>query len=111
MTIREIYEKVCLKHPIPERIFFHRFNDTVAEIMAMFPEDIVLIDSQEWTPIMSLKGLVQIRPLFIPGIVDNILYLSGLGEQYKADFLDKTNNAGVRYKSTNTAKVIKRNTW
>lgn len=111
MTIREIYEKVCLRQPLLERIFFHRLNDTVSELLALYPEDIVLIDGQSWHPVMSLKGAISVRSLYIPGIVDNILYLSGAGEQYRTDFLEKAKNASSRYRSGDTVRVIKRNKW
>lgn len=112
MTIKEIYEKVCIVIPIEQRLFFHRLNDTVAELLALFPEKKVLKDGEEWEPVRSLEGVISIRGLFIPAIVDNILFLSGGGEGYKTEFLRKAQNAYKRYNTGDSkTRIIKRAGW
>ena len=38
VTLKEIYEKVSLKVPLEQRRFFNFFNDTVAELEALYPD-------------------------------------------------------------------------
>ena len=112
MTIKEIYEKVCIVVPIEQRLFFHRLNDTVAEILALYPEVKIIKDGEKWCPVWSLDGFISVRGLYIPAIVDNILFLSGAGEGYKSEFIRKAENAYKRYNSGDSrTRIIKRAGW
>lgn len=111
-TVLEIYEKVCVVKPIEQRLFFHRLNDTVMELLALYPKKHVLLDGNDWTRVNSLEGILNIRDLFVPAVVDNILFLSDAGEVYKSEFLRKAENADKRCRAGDgSIKIMKRGDW
>ncbi len=100
MDLLTIYEKVSLKAPIEERRFFNWFNDTVIELESMYAP-MVCEPGETFTPVSSFDDICPVRPLYAPAIVDNILFLSGDGEQnnavYKQEFLRKAERAYLNY--------------
>lgn len=80
VTLKEIYEKVSLKVPLEQRRFFNFFNDTVAELEALYP-DLLFKEGVHFTPVHDLSDENVVLPLYTPAIVDNILYLCGYDQQ------------------------------
>lgn len=98
VTLKEIYEKVSLKVPLEQRRFFNFFNDTVAELEALYP-DLLFKEGVHFTPVHDLSDENVVLPLYTPAIVDNILYLCGYDQQgiLKQEFTRKSRNAYVHY--------------
>ena len=104
MTLNQMYERVLLVLPVEQRQFLNRLNDTIIELGGLYGdvpkllynpiEDDVYPDGQ-W--INSSDKLTYILPLYHEAIVDNILFLSGAGETYKAEFLRKAHNTWLKY--------------
>lgn len=112
MPVKMIYEKVCLRVAVEQRIFFNWLNDTVEELLALYPEKYILVNGAEWERIWSLDDEISVRALYVNGIIDNILYLLGADENLKSEFLRKSNNAYKRYrKEDDGVKFIKRMRW
>ena len=121
--VKLIYEKVNLVLPLPQRRFFNYLNDTISELRARFglTEADLLFDSynkqenmrQDEIPlVMSLDEYIPILNLYIPAMVDNILFLAGAGEGYKSEFLRKADEAHTSYWRKNAkSKKIKRMRW
>ena len=111
MILREIYEKVCLKTRLEERRFFNHFNDTVIELEAMFPG---MICDGAFTPFEKLTDECNVKNIWTPAIVDNIIFLSGDDKDgtYKSEFIRKAQNAAhaIR-KKDGRARHIKKRRW
>lgn len=111
-TVLEIYEKVCIVKPVEQRLFFHRLNDTVMELLALYPAKHVLLNGENWEKVNNLEGTLSITDIFVPAVVDNILYLSGAGDVYKSEFLRKAENADKRCRTCDgKIKIMKRGRW
>ena len=72
VTLKEIYEKVSLKVPLEQRRFFNFFNDTVAELEALYP-DLLFKEGVHFTPVHDLADENVVFPLYTPAIVDHLL--------------------------------------
>lgn len=98
MEIKEIYEKINLRVPLEQRRFFNYFNDTIAELEALYPQ-LLFEEGKRYTPMHDLSDEYIVRPLYGPAIVDNILFLSGYDKDgtYKSEFLRKAENAYENY--------------
>lgn len=98
MDILKIYEKVNLKVPLEQRRFINYYNDTVDELMTMHP-DFVLIDNITYKPATNVHDDCLVRDLYIPPIVDNIIFLAGADKDgtYKTEFLRKAQLAYNKY--------------
>lgn len=114
MDILDIYEKVTLKHPLEQRRFFNYYNDTVAELFAKYPL-FTLKEGGSYEPVKSMNDDYQVRDLYIPAIVDNILYLAGQDESggvLKQEFIRKAQDAFLNYwNKTAHHKHTKRMRW
>ncbi len=98
MDIKEIYEKVSLKTPLEQRRFFNYFNDTIAELDALYPS-YVTEEGKHFTAMHDLSDEYIVRPLYGAAIVDNILFLCGYDKDgtYKSEFLRKAQEAYLNY--------------
>ncbi len=104
MTILEIFEKVNLAIPIEQRDFFNYFDDSVKEIEALYGadrKDLVFIPDTEYTPPTNLADENAVLPLYGGAIVDNILFMAGVGEEHKSKFLRKAKIAYLEYWNKN----------
>ena len=102
MTLLEIFEKVNLTIPIEQRRFFNYFEDTVNELQSLYRDFVLITDTEsdsekEYTPPESLNDDNVVLPLYHNSIVDNILFLAGVGETYKSEFIRKSKDAYLKY--------------
>ena len=68
--------------------------------------------SKEYTPPKSLTDDNVVLPLYHNSIVDNILFLAGVGEVYKSEFLRKSKDAFLKYWNDNAKdRRIRRMRW
>lgn len=112
MTLIEIFEKVNLKSPIEQRRFFNYYNDTIDEMKSLYSPFVFDDKDAEDSAVNSLDDKITVRPMYITGIVDNILFLNGTGEEYKAQFYDKTRSAWLEYWTRHAKGArIKRKRW
>ncbi len=113
MNIREIYEKVSLRVPLEQRRFFNYFNDTIAELDALYPE-YLCERGKHYIPMHDLSDEYIVRPLYGAAIVDNILFLSGYDKDgtFKSEFMRKAKEAYLNYwRDGAHHKHIKRARW
>ena len=114
MTILEIFEKVNLVVPIEQRKFFNYFEDSVNELQSLYG-DFVFIEDAEYTPPTELSDDPDdnvVLPLYHNSIVDNILFLVGMGETYKGEFMRKSHEAYLNYWNDNAkGRRIRRMRW
>ena len=111
MSILEIFEKVNLKAPIEQRRFFNCFEDTVAELEAMY-SGFVFEKDTEYQPPKALTDKNVVLPLYHSAIVDNILFLSGGGDVLKSEFIRKSRDAYLKYWNDNAkGRKIKAKRW
>ena len=113
MDIKEIYEKVNLHVPLEQRRFFNHFNDTIAELEALYPQ-LLFEEGKHYTPMTDLSDEYIVRPLYGPAIVDNILFLSGYDKNgtFKSEFVRKAKDAYVNYWNSQAHhRHIKRARW
>ena len=111
MTLLKIFEKVNLVIPMEQRVFFNLFEDTVNELQSLY-RDFVFIEDTEYTPPKSLTDENVVLPLYHNSIVDNILFLANQGEQYKSEFIRKSNDAYLKYWNDNAkGRRIRRMRW
>ena len=110
MTILEIFEKVNLVTPIEQRRFFNFFEDTVNELQSLYGDfgDFVFIKGMEYTPPKKLTDDNVVLPLYHNAIVDNILFLITNEENYKGEFIRKSNDAYHKYWNDNAKGRRKR---
>ena len=113
MTLLEIFEKVNLTIPIEQRRFFNYFEDTVNELQSLYRDFVLITDTEsdsekEYTPPESLNDDNVVLPLYHNSIVDNILFLAGVGEVYKSEFLRKSKDAFLKYWNDNAKDRRKR---
>ena len=117
MTVLEIYEKVNLKTPVEQRLFFNYLNDSINEIAELhgdMPKTVFHknITAADIVPLDSLNCEIVILPLYHNAITDNILFLCGQGETYKGEFVRKSKEAYLQYWSLYCkGRRIKRNGW
>lgn len=117
MTILEMYEKVNLKTPLEQRVFFNYLNDSVNEMAGLHGERANLvylpnIASDDIVTIHTFDGVVPLLPLYHNALVDNILFLCGQGDTHKGEFVRKAREAYLHYWSLSSkGKHIKRNRW
>ena len=110
MSIKEIFEKVNLVTPIEQRRFFSYFEDSVNELESLY-SGFVFEEGAKYTPPSVLSDDNVVRPLFHNSIVDNILFLAGAGEGYKAEFLRKSRDAWLKYWNDNANGRKIRKKW
>ena len=107
----ELFEKVNLVVPLEQRKFFNYFDDSVAELEAMYNGFVFETDAK-YTPPTQLSDTNVVLPLYHNAIVDNILFLAGVGESYKGEFIRKSRDAYLKYWNDNAkGKRIKRMRW
>ena len=105
MILKDIYEKVNLITPLEQRRFFNYLEDTLVELMCLYNAEFEL-DLYD-----DLSAALE-YPLYAPAITDNILYLAGQGEVYKAEFLRKSQAAHLKYWTENArGRRVKRAGW
>lgn len=98
MTLTQLYEKVSLKLPMEQRRFFNYLNDSVAEVLALYPGFVSGVGKD--IPVKtytSLSDEFSVLPRYHEAIADNILFLGGADEMYKSEFLRKAENAYLAY--------------
>ena len=119
MTVLEIFEKVNIKTPVEQRLFFNYLNDSINEIAelhgdmprAVFHDNITAADIVPIDTLHSIDKIV-ILPLYHNAIVDNILFLCGQGETHKGEFIRKTGEAFLHYWNLySKGRHMKRNRW
>lgn len=117
MNVKQIYERVSLVTPIWQRHFFDRLNDTLIELGSMYgdvPKLLYIEDENGEYPdgqwVKELETQLVILPLYHASIIDNILYLSGAGEEYQAEFIRKSHAAWLNYwnKDAKDRRVMER---
>ncbi len=99
MLIADIYESVNLKVPLEEKRFIHYYNDTVSELGAYHPQFLFIDGYDDYDPITDINSECTLRPLYIPAVIDNIIFLSGADTTgtYKSEFLRKSDSAYCKY--------------
>ncbi len=90
---RIIYEKVSLRTPLHERHYFNYLDDTCLELLALHPGKVKVNEDEEYKAAKRLSDYINIKGIFIPAIVDNILYLAGVGDVFKTEFVRKAEEA------------------
>lgn len=83
MIIRDVYLSASARTDIENYKFILYFNNTIDEINLMYPVFDPLkhandMDSNEFYP-----------DILLAPIIDNILYLHGMGDKYKNEFIRK----------------------
>ena len=123
MTVLEIYEKVNIRTPLEQRIFFNYLNDSVNEISELYgdmPKTVFIgnIISADVVPISTLEDEMVLKPMYHNAVVDNILFLCGQGSdpnevrEHKGEFVRKTKEAYLHYWGLySRGKHVKRNRW
>ena len=117
MTILEIYEKVNIKTPVEQRIFFNYLNDSVNEIAELHGDMPRMvfggnITAADIVPVKSLSDETVVLPMYHNAIVDNILFLCGHGDTHKGEFIRKAKEAYLHYWNLySKGKHVKRNRW
>ncbi len=116
-----IYEKVSLKTAMEQRRFFNYLNDTLCELFSLYNGNLIytkeyISDSHHNTDepilVMSLDDYLPLRHIYIPAIVDNIVFLNTGEEFLKTEFLRKSNDAFLSaYGSDARGRHIKRSRW
>lgn len=111
MSTLEIFEKVNLILPIEQRRFFNYFEDTVAELQAMY-DGFVFKKDTEYQPPKDLLDENVVLPLYHNAIVDNIVFLANGEETRKTEFLRKSRDAYLKYWNDNAkGRRIRRMRW
>ena len=86
MTVLEIFEKVNIKTPVEQRLFFNYLNDSVNEIGQFYgdmPHTVFNANiTADIVPIAALTDEMVLLPLYHNAVVDNILFLCGQGDTY-----------------------------
>jgi hypothetical protein len=110
MEIVEIFEKVNLVTPIEQRRFFNYFEDTVNELQSLYSDfgDFVFVKGKEYTPPKKLSDANVVLPLYHNAIVDNILFFATNEENYKGEFIRKSDDAYKKYWNDNAKGRRKR---
>ena len=114
MTMLEIFEKVNLVVPIEQRRFFNYFEDSVNELQSLYGDfgDFVFIKGTEYTPPKTLSDENVVLPLYHNSIVDNILFFATTEENYKSEFIRKSNDAFLKYWNDNAkGRRMRRMRW
>ena len=124
MTILEIYEKVNIKIPVEQRIFFNYLNDSINEIAELHGDMPRMvfggnITAADIVPVTSLSDETVVLPMYHNAIVDNILFLCGQsclptrqGDTHKGEFIRKAKEAYLHYWNLySKGKHVKRNGW
>jgi len=96
VSLLEIFEKVNLAMPMEQRRFFNYFEDTVNELLSMYP-GFVCSKGTEYQPPKALTDENVVLPLYHNAIVDNILFLAGGEDTLKSEFLRKSRDAYLKY--------------
>lgn len=111
MSILEIFEKVNLITPIEQRRFFNFFEDTVAELEALYNGFIFNKDA-DFTPPAALSDVNVVLPLYHNAIVDNIVFLENGEETRKSEFIRKSRDAYLKYWNDNAkGRKMRRLEW
>lgn len=113
MTILDIFERVNLVYPIEQRRFFDYFNDTISELLALYPGFVLKDDKNACVDALSTKEeLNPVLELYHIAISDNILFFVTGEETYKGEFVRKSRLAFLKYWNDNAkGKRVKRMRW
>ncbi|MBP3359937.1 MAG: hypothetical protein J6N52_03715 [Clostridia bacterium] len=114
MTARLIYEKINLAVPgIEQRRFFNWLNDTIDEMNVLCRDDkYIFVNPGEKSVVDSLDDDINVKDLFAFAIVDNILFLAGVGDAYKSEFIRKTRSVYDKYaRDDKKTRIIKKMRW
>lgn len=105
MNAKQIYERVQLVMPIGERQFFDRLNDAIGvldqeygelpKLLWQADENGALPEKQQW--VKTLDDEIDLLPYYHVTLADHVLYLSGAGETYEAEFRAKARAAWLNY--------------
>lgn len=110
MSTRDIFEKVNLVVPLEQRRFFNYLDDTVNELITLYPGFVLV--TEDYSPLRSLTDEINVLPLYHNAIVDNILFLSGQDETHKGEFIRKSKDAYLKYWNDNAkGRRMKRMRW
>ena len=83
MKVKDIYLAVSSYTDVDQFKFLVCFNETINEINLMYPVMDPLNNSTD------LNCESEYSDMYFAPIIDNILYLLGLGDRYKNEFLRK----------------------
>ena len=112
MKAHTIFEKVNLIYPVEQRRFFNLLNDTLIELAGLYGDvpKLLYTGEKELEAVTSLDYEIGILPLYQNAVVDNILFFLSKEENYKNEFLRKSQAAYLKYWNTN-AKGRKMKNW
>ena len=111
MSILEIFEKVNLITPVEQRRFFNFFEDTVAELQALY-SGFVFDKDADFTLPTILSDVNIVLPLYHSAVVDNIIFLATGEETRKSEFIRKSRAAYLKYWNDNAkGRKMKRLEW
>jgi hypothetical protein len=106
-----LFEKVNLIMPLEQRRFFNYFDDTVAELSAMYGGFVFEKDT-EYHPPEALSDENVVLPLYHNAIVDNIVFSAGGEETHKSEFIRKSRDAFLKYWNDNAkGRKMKGKRW
>lgn len=83
MIVKDIYIAVSAYTDVDQFKFLVCFNETINEINLMYP----LMDALKNAPDINYEWVYP--EMYFSPIIDNILYLLGLGDRHKSEFLRK----------------------
>lgn len=111
MRVRTIFEKVNLVYPVEQRRFFNLLNDTINELDGLYGavSKLLYAEGREQEAITDLDCETTLLPLYQNSLVDNVLFFLTKEENYKNEFLRKSQAAYLKYWNTNAkGRKIKR---
>lgn len=118
MTIKKMYEYVNLRLSIDERTFIAFFNETVADLVLLYEAKYIYESEDNNTDeIPKIDSLGDDNPIFEVyhiAILYNILYLCGLGDNFKSEYLQKAESAYLKKWNEASGKsgvILKREDW
>lgn len=91
MTFKMMFERVNLVTPLEQRRFFDYYDASVNELRMMFKSKYVLKKDCTYATPDDLNYTDVTREFFHEPIIQNILYMAGMGEQYKSEFIRLAN--------------------
>ena len=101
MTIIDIYERISLKVPMEQKLFFNALNDTINAISARYGSipGVTFDNRLRGDELMPIHGLIEeipLLPMYHNAVVDGIMYRSGQGDAYGAES-DRKADEAYRY--------------
>ena len=101
-------------------MFFNYLNESIKEIAALhgdipgavFKHSLTAADIVPITALTENPEILPILPLYENAIVDNILFLCGVGDTHKGEFIRKAKETYLHYWNIMSRnKQIRRRSW